>query len=177
MLSYKLFHVIKQSPSCLRVFAVADIEVHATVPCNFIQMPLLSICLLIVIQSFVCPSPGCVIVCLGQWWAEIRKEVGKKLLNTICIRNDGFPLSLAASLIQPQVCSASEQVTFKFLFVKMSTGRAAACGPRYLQLSVPKDADLLLPATFLGRRQFTCQYLGLFPSLLPDCVCNPLSSP
>ena len=30
-----------------------------------------------------------------------RKEVGKKLLNTICIRSDGFPLLLAAVLIQP----------------------------------------------------------------------------
>ena len=51
MLSYKLFHAIKQSPSCLHVFAVADPEVHAATPCNFIQMPLLGICLLIVIQS------------------------------------------------------------------------------------------------------------------------------
>lgn len=177
MLSYKLFHVIKQSPSCLRVFAVADIEVRAAIPCNFIQMPLLGICLLIVIQSFVCPSPGCVIVCLGQWWTEIRKEVGKKLLNTICIRSDGFPLSLAAALIQPQVCSASKQVTFKFIFVKMSTSSAVACGTRYLQVSVPNNVDLLLPATSLGRGQFTCQYVGLFPSLLPDCMCNPLSSP
>lgn len=41
MLSYKLFHVLKQSPSCLHVFAVADPEVHAATPCNFIQMPLL----------------------------------------------------------------------------------------------------------------------------------------
>ena len=65
MLSYKLFRVIKQSLSWLDVFAVADPEVHAETPCNFIQMPLLGIRLLIVIQSFVSPSPGCAIVCVG----------------------------------------------------------------------------------------------------------------
>ena len=65
MLSYKLFRVIKQSLSCLDVFAVADPEVHAETPCNFIQMPLLGIRLLNVIQSFVSPSPGCAIVCVG----------------------------------------------------------------------------------------------------------------
>lgn len=172
MLSYKLFHVIKQSPSCLHVFAVADPEVHAANPCNFIQMPLLGICLLIVMQSFVSPSPGCAIVCVGQWWTEIRKEVEQKLLNTICIINDDFPLSLAASLIQPEVCSASEQVTFKFIFVKMSTSSASACGITYLQVSFANDVDFLLPTTLLGRSQFTCQYIGLFPSLLPDCVCQ-----
>ena len=96
----------------------------------------------------------------------------KKLLNTICIINDGFPLSLAASLIQPEVCSVSEQVTFKFIFVKMSTSSASACGTTYLQVSFANDVDFLLPTTLLGRSQVTCQYIGLFPSLLPDCMCQ-----
>ena len=52
------------------------------------------------------------------------------------------------------------------------TSSASACGTTYLQVSFANDVDFLLPTTLLGRSQVTCQYIGLFPSLLPDCMCQ-----